>query len=168
MPSTGRPAPQALSVSWEQRLRELVLAGGAVLATGCVDATPEPPPNPMGSTPEVDATPAEAAPDAPADSTRDSAVDAARDAPADVASEPFEASPFCCNADPDPCCVYLNCGEPITPTCMQEMACQADGGSWNAYDLVDGAVTIVQGCSFPPDAGPSDGSPHDAKSDAPD
>jgi hypothetical protein len=46
----------------------------------------------------------------------------------------------CCNANSDPCCQEKFCGKPMTESCKQEVACEAEGGvfDWNnAY--VDGA-----------------------------
>ena len=56
--------------------------------------------------------------------------------------------PFCCNANPDPCCRYLSCGDAITPTCTAKLACQGDGGTW----LLAGGAT--GSCSFDSEAGP--------------
>jgi hypothetical protein len=70
------------------------------------------------------------------------ANDGASDAPSDAVSH-FDVSPFCCNANPDPCCRFQYCGEPMTPAC----ACRSDGGTWS---YSSGA------CSFPSEAGSSD------------
>jgi hypothetical protein len=71
--------------------------------------------------------------------------------------------PFiCCNANGDPCCTYLYCDASLTPACSAELACQADGGTWNGYTDVDGSVIPLPGCTFPQDAAPGD-----AESDAP-
>jgi hypothetical protein len=51
----------------------------------------------------------------------------------------------CGNAGPDPCCEYKYNGGPLTPECTSEMACEAEGGTWN-----DG----VQACGVPTEAGP--------------
>jgi len=76
-------------VSWEQRLRDIVLAGGGLTAAACTQAS---------------------APDTDASSVGPPA--------------------FCCNANSDPCCPFLHCGQPITPAC----ACQSDGGTWSVTD----------------------------------
>jgi hypothetical protein len=70
--------------------------------------------------------------DAPADGApSDAPADAApSDAPSD-ASTGCDAPFFCCNLNPDPCCQYLHCCGPLTATCSQELACQAEGGTWN-------------------------------------
>jgi hypothetical protein len=75
--------------------------------------------------------------DAPSDGTT-------TDAPSDATG--FDAPFFCCNANPDPCCVYLHCGGSLTATCSQELACQADGGTWN----------LGTGCSTSQDGGQTD------------
>jgi len=62
-------------------------------------------------------------------------------------AEVFDGS-FCCNANADPCC-YLRCGGDAAPTpssaCWQELACQADGGTWSFF---------YSSCSFPQEAAP--------------
>ena len=89
-------------------------------------------------------------------------AEAAADAAPDVVYPPF-----CCNANPDPCCEYLYCGGSLTPDCSAEMACQADGGTYNPYGqytLPDGSI-VNAGCSLPSEAGP-DGAPDSEPSDA--
>jgi len=85
-------------VSWEQRLRDIIFAGGGLSAVACTHA----------SAPDTDA--ASVAPN----------TDAASVGP----------PAFCCNANGDPCCPFLYCGQPITPAC----ACQSDGGTWSFTD----------------------------------
>jgi hypothetical protein len=99
-------------MTWETRFRELILAGGAVVAAGC---------NVMLN----DLTDA-------GDGGTVGTTDAADDA---------HASPFCCNANSDPCCTYLHCGAPLLPVC----ACALDGGTWTS-DASDP-------CVYPGDAG---------------
>lgn len=66
----------------------------------------------------------------------------------------------CCNANGDPCCEYKYCGGALTQECSQEMACEADGGTWD----YTGACTHDAGV---PDAAPeagdasADGDAHD-------
>ena len=92
----------------------MLLAGGALATSACGNLT----------TPALDTSS-----DATAD---DAAADAAGgDASAD-ATFGFDA-PGCCNAAPDPCCEYLYCDAAITPQCTQEMACEAEGGTWDPY-----------------------------------
>jgi hypothetical protein len=95
-------------MSWERRLREMVLAGGALAATAC------------------------------ADNAMNNGVN------------------FCCNANADPCCRYLNCGGPMTTECSQEIACQ-ESGAWDP---------ISKRCSLSQDAGQSDAVSDAAPSDA--
>jgi hypothetical protein len=100
-------------------------------------------------------------PDAAPDSgPPDGGAEAAADAAPDVVY-----SPFCCNANPDPCCQYLYCGGSLTPECTAELACQADGGTYDPWQITqpDGSVTYPS-CSFP-EAGP-DATPDSEPSDA--
>jgi hypothetical protein len=61
---------------------------------------------------------------------------------------------FCCNANGDPCCTYLHCDAGLTPACSAELACQADGGTWDPFGGT--------GCSHPGDGAAGDGYPgHD-------
>jgi|CZKU01.1.fsa_nt_gi hypothetical protein len=106
--------------------------------------------------PTACAFPSEAGlPDGPAgDAALDSSLGTGGDATLD---SPIEASPTdgpnldeCCNATSDPCCAYESCGAPLTPECSVELACWADGGSWN-----------FGSCALPSGAG------SDASSDSP-
>jgi hypothetical protein len=111
-------------MSWEQRLREMVLAGGA-LAVACSSGTTAPadasaPTDSSGST-TPDASPI-GMPDASI-GTPD-ASNGTRDGSA--GTPPDANSFFCCNANPDPCCPYINCGAPLTAAC----ACALEGGTW--------------------------------------
>jgi hypothetical protein len=86
----------------------------------------------------------------------DASVD---DSPADVAADSSidVRTPFCCNANYDPCCLYQYCGGPLTAECSAEIACKADGGTYDPSSLwqPDGSSTPI-GCSFPgPDAAPT-------------
>ena len=83
---------------------------------------------------------------------------------------------FCCNANSDPCCPYMYCGQTRTPECIEEMACMADGGTWSVTEPVpdggshcviasDGAAPADAAADAGPDAGPDatpDGEPPDA------
>jgi hypothetical protein len=93
-------------MSWELRLREMVLAGGALAAAGCSSSS--------GAGAAFDASTTEAG-----DAT---SGDDASDAPV--------GPDFCCNANPDPCCPQLYCDAAPTTACSQEMACVAEGGTW--------------------------------------
>jgi hypothetical protein len=206
-----------MGTSWQRRLRDLVLAGGAVAAasacssdgllggaggTSCCNANPDPccpvlycgaPMTPAcscqqdggswdysrstcgpaqapdagsadgstdaaaprdGSVPDADAAaPRDASPgDADAATSPDASLldagptDSAADAPVEASFPP----PFCCNANPDPCCTFEYCGAAMTPAC----ASQIDGGGW--------ACDADGGCHAT-DAGPGDagGDAHD-------
>ena len=67
-----------------------------------------------------------------------------------------DATPtFCCNANPDPCCSYLNCAGPMTTECSNELACEGDGGTWNPFSgFGPGGAVLIPGCKFSVDAGP--------------
>ena len=96
---------------WEKRLREMLLAGGALAAAACSSTTSS-----SGATGSDAGNPGS---------------DASSDAVAnDVTLGGGDAS-GCCNAAPDPCCEYLYCEASITPTCSAEMACEAEGGIWS-------------------------------------
>ena len=127
-------------MSWEQRLRDMILAGGALAATGC-DA------------PSVDA-PSDAS-DAPSDAA---SVDASSDL-----QNPFGGF-MCCNANYDPCCLFLHCGGPMTAACACEMdaacacrtnpqcSCQTEGGIWISPPPTDPTLnpsSTVGVCSLP-------------------
>ncbi len=188
---------------WERRLREMVLAGGALAAAACADnvgtaadaahsfggdaccnASPDPCcqvlscGEPMtaacacqmeGGTPSYsiadgsfpitslnpttspnlscsfpgDAGPADAGPDGDGSQV-----------PQDAG--PSYSSDGCCNANPDPCCLVLGCGEPMFAAC----ACQMEGGTPN-YSIGDSggyyAITSPNvSCLFPGDAALND------------
>jgi hypothetical protein len=61
---------------------------------------------------------------------------------------------FCCNANSDPCCPYLYCDASLTPSCSAELACKADGGTFDPY-IVQPDGSFGASCS-PADAGPGD------------
>ncbi|HEX4445679.1 MAG TPA: hypothetical protein VH044_03055 [Polyangiaceae bacterium] len=88
-------------MSWEQRLRDMVLAGGAGLlaAVGCVDGS---------------------------GGGGDSGADGGSGGDGSSGS-----SGVCCNANSDPCCPSLYCGAVVTPECTSKMACESDGGTWD-------------------------------------
>jgi hypothetical protein len=108
-------------MAWRERLRDLIVAGGAFAATSGCSGTP-----------------------------LSSAKDAGQD---------FFVGGGCGNASPDPCI----CGRPeasadAAAECQAEIACQAEGGSWQAYRTVtpDGAV-VSPHCILPHDAASGDG-----------
>jgi hypothetical protein len=110
-------AAEVAAVNWEQRLRDMILAGAALTAAACSDSV-------QSGTNASDAMLSDGAGDA---------------------RVPF----FCCNANGDPCCPFVYCGQPMTPAC----ACKSDGGTWN---YSSGA------CSFSQDTGPGDAVAADA------
>jgi hypothetical protein len=92
-------------MTWQQRLREMVLAGGALTAAACSTSS--------------------------SGSTFDSGVVDARSGPGNDAADDVAMINFCCNANPDPCCAYLHCDASLTMACSQEMACETEGGTWD-------------------------------------
>ena len=87
----------------------------------------------------------------PQDATTDSA---SGDSPTDAPSYLDE----CCNATMDPCCLYWCLGGSTAPSaeCSRELACTADGGTWQ---FLEGT------CSLRSEAGPDatpDSEPPDA------
>jgi hypothetical protein len=118
-------------VRWEQRLREMVVAGGA-LATGC-SASAQSPPADAGLDESAPADAAALDGGAPAEAAGfdvGPVPDARRD---DLADGPS----FCCNANPDPCCEQLYCGVPLSLMCAAEL-CQLEGGAWTDTGIADG------------------------------
>jgi hypothetical protein len=100
-------------MGWEQRLREMILAGGALAATvGC------------SSSGQVAAS-------------NDASVSGSSSGSGSGGSgSGGGSSGGCCNAASDPCCEFLNCGAPLTPQC----SCQLDGGAWT-YSSATGEET---------------------------
>ena len=92
-------------VSWDRRLREMLLAGGTIATAACGGAV-------HGS--DFDAS-------ASGDATTGQ----------DAGDELSNNGGFCCNADPDPCCEYELCDASLTPQCAQELQCQ-EAGLWNS------------------------------------
>ncbi len=140
-------------MNWERRLREMVLAGGALAAGACSGG---------GATNAADA----GVPSSPHESGA-----------SDDASEGIGSGGVCCNADPDPCCT---CTGEITEAavdspCGRELACQAAGGTWEPYIVAGqpGGGVILPHCEFEasdddadsetPDGGPTDAPPVDSE-----
>lgn len=93
-------------MSWDRRLREMLLAGGAIASAACGGV--------HGS--DFDAAASD-------DATTDSGQDAGDELPS-------TGNP-CCNADPDPCCAYELCEASLTTACAREIQCQ-EAGLWDA------------------------------------
>jgi hypothetical protein len=129
-------------VSWEQRLREMVLAGGALATVACGGAT--------------ERSAFDAGSSQPTDATTDQVSND------DVAS----SSNPCCNADPDPCCAYQYCEASLSPQCVQEMECQ-EAGRWNSNTYTCEAPPRDAGARDADSAAPDAPAP-DASTDAPD
>lgn len=123
-------------MSWEQRLREMVLAGGALAAVACGDSA-----GTAGST----------------------ANEGGEDAPYGITT--LDDVNFCCNVNPDPCCPVLHCGAAMNAACACQMAGgTTTGGGANAACSFPGEAGLLDGDAsgdsgpVPQDAGPSDAS----------
>jgi len=156
-------------MSWEQRWREMALAGGALAAAACADNAGTPMDAESDAISNLFCCNAVSDPcceiaycggpgpdssayilceqDRITCQSHDGFYETLDDGGLGCSFLP-EAGP-CCEANPDPCCT---CGGPdaaLDPAgCAGKMACQADGGTWNPAGF--GA------CSFPSEAGPSD------------
>ena len=131
-------------MSWEQRLREMVLAGGALAVTACGASTA------ASSQTESDAT-----------STVGDDADT---------SAPFETP--CCNANSDPCCPMAYCSGGVGPDAASYIACEKSRCPPNeTYQMLASGEMVCAAQGSPMDAGPGpvDAGPADAApSDAPD
>ena len=120
-------------MNWEQRLRDMVLAGAALTATACSDS--------VQST--VDAAGSASGSASGSIGASSGSASGAGSGNASGSNGVSTGSSFCCNANQDPCCYFVHCGGSMTPAC----ACTSDGGTWS----YSGAT-----CSFSHDAGPAD------------
>jgi hypothetical protein len=126
-------------MTWEQRLREMILAGGALAMAACSSSSSGGAQPPKDGGGEGDAThDANVGPDG-------------NDLP--------DGAPGCCNANPDPCCPEVYCGKPLTSACTPEKDCVASGGTWDYSSTGSGECSIDAGEN---EAGPEDGGPPDA------
>jgi hypothetical protein len=179
-------------MTWEQRLREMLLAGGA-LAAGCSSHAAA-----TGSTGDASADGAELGDGAvggccgPSSSACcNTGVDPCTGAPAASSAQCISAQlacesdggtftvsfgpgnainaacelPIihCCNANPDPCC-SCNGTAQNPELCSAETQCAAGGGHYDLLleELVDGRVATIQPGCVYPDGGGSDAAPRDA------
>jgi len=107
-------------MKWEQRWREMALAGGALAAAACANGS--------------------LASDDRGGGPRDAG---SSDALSDASASPA-ISYVCCNASPDLCCTCDGQDASAVPaSCAQKLACQADGGTW-AADSIDGPCSLPQ------------------------
>ena len=186
-------------MGWQARWRDLILAGGVALVAGCsseshdcCDTSADPCCEAscggtvtaaclaerqcmaQGGTfggvsypsPGVMATVCNFALDQDANFPDVTAEDASEDVPTAVDTGPVS---FCCNANSDPCCPYMYCGQPRTPECIEEMACMADGGTWNVTEPVpDGGshCVVASDGAAPADAAGPDATPESGPPDA--
>jgi hypothetical protein len=101
-------------MTWDRRLRELVLAGGALATAACGGSVAHSVFDDAGS---IDGTTGQ-----------------------DASDELSSGGGACCNANPDPCCPSQYCGSSPTEQCFQEMECQ-EAGRWNAMTYTCEAPT---------------------------
>lgn len=139
------------NVGWERHLQEMVLAGGALTATGCGGSTLA----------QSDAA-----------SNEVSAERGDATAPGDDATSSNSTS--CCNADPDPCCPMLACAGGVGSDDPAYLRCEA---RYQCEDFMngiyqqepDGALVCTPRCQLTgqcPDAAPASPDSADASSDA--
>ncbi len=131
-----------VDMSWEQRLREMVLAGGALATAACGGSTA-------------------AQADLPSSATSNPGGDAA--APGDGGSSDDVPVNCCMNAAPDPCSDVCsgNAGDAVCTSCEQaRAACLAMNGFYEIQS--DGSLGCTRfGPPVDAGAGPSDAAPTD-------
>jgi hypothetical protein len=117
-------------MSWEQRLREMILAGGALAITACGGSTAAPGTSGSGDNSQFGGDGGDATGGDPTAGSSSAGV--------------------CCNADPDPCCTCMGEITEADPesACGHELACQAAGGTWNPYDNSYNGVITPPHCEF--------------------
>ena len=110
-------------MTWRRHLGEMVVAGGALASAGCGGrAMPASPRAADGG--EVDATAEASTVDALSSDARTTDVPAIGTTLCPDASYGPDAFYECCNANPDPCCAYEYCCQPIDKAC----SCALQGG----------------------------------------
>ena len=156
-----RCAGEGAGMNWEQRCREMILAGGALAAAACASN------GRTGDNGEAGSS----------DGSSDVGVGPGDgdtgDAPSSVAYDSSFQVP-CCNANGDPCCPSCYCGggayEPCCSYCgnpqwgnpqwsvclQQETACRSDGGAFDLSSAGDGGTQASCLASLPREAGPGD------------
>jgi hypothetical protein len=161
-------------MNWEERLREMVLAGGAFAVAcggsalvGAGDAssdvredqsTASSSGSSGGTSSGGTSSGATSSGGTSSGGTSSGGGSSGSDASSLDASTDGPRFPFpCCNLVADPCCMYLNCGGALTPACSVELDCRAEGGTYTFYPTVgpDGG-TVPAHCSYPGDAAPRD------------
>ena len=134
-------------MGWEQHLREMVLAGGALAVTAC-----------SGST--------SAQPDAASSAGTDATSSGGDDQSSDDAYSNTGPN-LCCNANPDPCCP-MACSGGVGPDAAIYIDCEQGRTECEAmngfYEAQPGGSFVCTPLGRPNDAGvrPADASPTDA------
>ncbi len=146
-------------MSWQRRLREMLLAGGSLAVAACSKVQSQSDAStdaanviPTGECCNVNPDPCCEVVNCGAAMTAacscqmeggtwnpGAAVDGG------PICEPPNPSFQCCNANPDPCCEVVNCGAPMSAEC----ACQMEGGTFQPGAEADGGAV----CLAPDDAG---------------
>jgi hypothetical protein len=150
-------------MNWQQRWRELVLAGGALATSACGDQADVPAKDAATDAVIGPCLNDGLGPAAESACEQDEmacesdggvfSVFPQQDGSAHELCEGLVTTACCVNSFGDPCC---GCPEPQNPAqCAAKMACEVDGGTYNASgqsELLDGKViTIGAGCEFPSD-----------------
>jgi hypothetical protein len=117
-------------VSWEQRLREMLLAGGALAAVACGGKAAVP---------------------------VDSGADDAAGEPDSPEHEDAPGGPsFCCNAAPDPCCDVAYCEDAGGPNGSAYAACETMYCASQGTQFVPSDGGFGPHCTASPEGGPGD------------
>ena len=178
-------------MGWEHRFREMVLAGGALAATGCgtsSDAASDDAGDNAsyfccnGSSDPCCYLSCEDIPDAQASymACRENLMDCGVNETFQQLDNgrlgcfpppPTNSNSACCNADPDPCCAFGYCGDAgpdssVYIDCEQGyLGCQALDASyaWQPDGGLACSVPLDAGDAGPTDAAPGDAGPGDAE-----
>ena len=140
-------------MNWERRLREMVLAGGALAATACGGST-----------------------EAPVDAASHELSNGDAAASGDDATYCNSGTP-CCNADPDPCCPMLSCqgfdclggvgpDDPAYRSCEARYQCEDFMNGIYTQEPDGSLVCVPRGIVVDASVTSTNSGPADASSDA--
>jgi hypothetical protein len=142
-------------MNWERRLREMILAGGALAASAC-----------DGSTSAAQIDPASNGVSAEGGDSGDDAPDC------------VSGGTPCCNADPDPCCSMLSClgyecrgavgpDNPVYLSCEARYQCEDFMNGIYTQEPDGSLVCVPRGIVVDASAGPTDADADAAEACAP-